>query len=439
MGVGEATAGRRSPTSDTMTDSTGVAADAGGPARGRQYGRDPDPARDPRDEATRLVVGSPSHLREIDHWIFGARRPRSRPLRALFAGGGTGDGAVMLATQLRDAGRPGTVHHLDRSDAASLIARRRAEARGLPNVAFSLGSLLDGPAAAEPPYDYIDCCGVLHHLPDPAAGLAALARRLAPGGGLGIMVYAPHGRTGVYELQDALRRLVPTDAPPAVRLDAAQRVMRHLPATAWLRGNRNFADHLTGGDAGLYDLLLSPRDRPFTVGVLADLVDGAGLRIASLIEPARYDPDLLLPDARLRERAASLAPLARAALAEDLAGDIATHVAYLVRAGDAPVARPDPLDGDAVPIARETASDALAARITPAGVYPARFGTLPLPLPLPAGAGAVLRLVDGSRTVSAIAAEASRRGIDARRFERIWPALFRTLESANRLLFRAPD
>ena len=34
---------------------------------------------------------------------------------------------------------------------------------------------------------------------------------LAPGGGLGLMVYAPHGRTGVYMVQDALRMLAPAD------------------------------------------------------------------------------------------------------------------------------------------------------------------------------------------------------------------------------------
>ena len=84
------------------------------------------------------------------------------------------------------------------------------------------------------PFDYIDCCGVLHHLPDPAAGLQALLSVLAPGGGLGLMVYAPHGRTGVYMLQDALRRLAPDDAPPAARLDVARRVMRSLPDSAWV-------------------------------------------------------------------------------------------------------------------------------------------------------------------------------------------------------------
>ena len=37
-----------------------------------QYETYPYPRRDPRDEAKRLIVGSPGHLREVDHWVFGA-------------------------------------------------------------------------------------------------------------------------------------------------------------------------------------------------------------------------------------------------------------------------------------------------------------------------------------------------------------------------------
>ena len=137
---------------------------------------------DPREEAKRLVVGSPSHLREVDHWVFGAHRPASEPLRALVAGGGTGDGAIMLAQHLAWAGRPGEVVWLDRSRAARRIAEARAGARKLGNIRFVEGSLLDLPGSGLGPFDYIDCCGVLHHLPDPLAGLRALAGALAPGG-----------------------------------------------------------------------------------------------------------------------------------------------------------------------------------------------------------------------------------------------------------------
>ena len=84
-----------------------------------QYEAYPYPKRDPRDEAKRLIVGSPSHIREIDYWVFGAARPAIVPLRALIAGGGTGDGTIMLAQQMTRLGRAGTVTWLDRSAAAS--------------------------------------------------------------------------------------------------------------------------------------------------------------------------------------------------------------------------------------------------------------------------------------------------------------------------------
>ena len=236
-----------------------------------QYEAYPYPARDPAEEAKRLVIGSPSHLREVDHWVFGAARPASQPLRALVAGGGTGDGTIMLAQQLASMGRPGRVTYLDRSGAAAAIAKGRAAARGL-TLDWHEGSLLDLPGSGLGPFDYIDCCGVLHHLPDPAAGLQALLSVLAPGGGLGLMVYAPHGRTGVYMLQDALRLLAPEAEAPSARLDTARRMMRHLPDSAWLRQNTLFADHISGGDAGLYDLLLNPRDRAYDVPALHALL-----------------------------------------------------------------------------------------------------------------------------------------------------------------------
>ena len=50
-------------------------------------------------------------------------------------------------------------------------------------------------------FDQIVCTGVLHHLPDPDAGLGALRDVLATDGAMHLMVYAPYGRTGIYMLQ----------------------------------------------------------------------------------------------------------------------------------------------------------------------------------------------------------------------------------------------
>jgi SAM-dependent methyltransferase len=402
-----------------------------------QYEAYPYPRRDPRNEAKRLVVGSPSHIREIDHWIFGAVRPASRPLNALIAGGGTGDATIMLAQQMTSLGRTGQVTWLDRSAAALDVARARAHARGLTNIVWEQRSLLDLPESGLGPFDYIDCCGVLHHLPDAAEGLRALLSVLAPGGGMGLMVYAPHGRTGVYMMQDALRALAPPDETPQQRLDVARRVMKHLPETQWLRHNRNFDDHINGGDAGLYDLLLNPRDRAYTVPELSALLHDAGLRVTCWVEPIRYDPVPLLPDPKLRARIDALDPTGRAALAEALAGNMAVHILYCVRAGD-PVLQPNPLAEAAVPVCREIDGETLARAIRPDGTLPVTFDGLRIPVALPPLATAILPLIDGQRSVGEIGAILVRRGMKPEVLANAWGQTFAALERINRVLLAAP-
>lgn len=402
-----------------------------------QYESYPYPERSAKDENKRLLIGSPSHLREIDYWVFGARRSTSKPLRALVAGCGTGDGAIMLATHLSRAQRPAEVICLDRSKAALAIAQARADVRQLTNIRFVEGSLLDLETLDLGLFDYIDCCGVLHHLPDPDASLAALEAMLAPGGGMGLMVYAPYGRTGVYMVQDALGSLAPITDTPEARLDMARRIMRTLPATAWLRQNGNFGDHLSGGDAGLYDLLLNPRDRSYTITAFVALLNRAGLEPTCLMEPARYNPALFLPDPKLRAKLAELPPLEQAAIAEELTGNMATHVAYVVRRGAAPT-RPDPLDYDSIPIMREIPGVELAKQMRPDNTLPFAFGTLLVPIALPPQIRGILPLIDGERTVGDLARALETRGVGEEKFRQVWHESFTILESLNRVLLRSP-
>ncbi|MCB8876030.1 class I SAM-dependent methyltransferase [Acidisoma silvae] len=413
-----------------MTDSTDAQLAA-------QYEAYPYPARDPKEEAKRLIVGSPSHIREIDYWVFGARRPQSQPLRALVAGGGTGDGTIMLATHLSRRGNAGRVTYLDRSQAAMRIAKARAEARGLTNIDWVQGSILDLPTLGLGPFDYIDCCGVLHHLPEPSAGLAALEGVLAPGGGMGLMVYAPHGRTGVYMVQEALALLAPPDQSPAARIEVGKRVMRHLPESNWLRFNRNFSDHISGGDAGLYDLLLNPRDRAFTVSDFAALLGTAGMEVSAFMEPMRYNPATWLPDPKLRARAAALSSTDQAALAESLTGNMSVHIAYCRRAAE-PVTRADPMVDTAVPVMREVPGSELVKSILPNGQLPFLFDGLRAPVSLPPQAPAILHAIDGEKTVADLAALFAERGMGAEKFRRAWAETFAALEPVNRVLLAAP-
>src|SRR5262249_16647435 len=161
-----------------------------------QYEALPYPPRDPRDEAIRLITGTPTHILHINLYLFGGGLNFTGPFRALVAGGGTGDACIMLAQQMVDRRCPGDVVYLDLSMASRQICEGRAKARGLRNIQFITGSLLDLPAMTIGKFDYIDCTGVLHHLPDPVAGLPALAGGLNPPGGGGNMTYCPSGRSG---------------------------------------------------------------------------------------------------------------------------------------------------------------------------------------------------------------------------------------------------
>jgi hypothetical protein len=213
--------------------------------------------------------------------------------------------------------------------------------------------------------------------------------------------------------------------------------MRHLPETAWLRRNSFLDDHVNGGDAGLYDLLLNPRDRAFTVRQVHDLLAGEGLAVTCWVEPARYDPVPLLPDPRLRTRIETLDPIERAALAEALAGNVSAHIVYCVRR-DELLPRADFMAPDAVPVLRELSGTELASGIGPDGTITVVFDGLRLPVALPPLSPAILRLIDGHRTVGSIAATLAERGTGAAAFERAWQATFLALERINRLLLAAP-
>ena len=367
-----------------------------------QYEALPYPAREPRDETKRLIIGSPSHVLEIDHYVFGGRRDWSKPFRALFAGGGTGDGAVMLAQQLADRGCPAEIVHLDQSVAAREIAEARAARRGLTSLRFVTGSLLELASLDLGRFDYIDCCGVLHHLEDPAAGLAALVGALTPDGGIGVMVYGRLGRTGVYEMQEVLR-VVAGDGTQRERVQRARKLLADLPSTNWLARNLNLSDHVEGGDAGLFDLLLHARDRAFSVEEIGALVDGAALRLVTFIEPARYEPLTFVRDPASRRAIAGLDGLARAAFAEKLTGAMARHVFYAVRRDNS--VTPAALDHDeAVPMLRGVDGPSLAKALGTRGVLVAGDGALQLRAPVPVSSGAIAARLDGRTSLGELRA-----------------------------------
>jgi SAM-dependent methyltransferase len=388
------------------------------------YDAYPYPARDPKDEHKRLIAGSPSNPLEIDHHVFGGRRDWSQPLRVLVAGGGSGDGLIQIAQILTDAKRPYDITYIDLSVSTRKVAEERASIRGLKNITFVTDSLLNAPGYGA--FDYIDCCGVLHHLPEPQAGFDALASALAPMGGLGFMVYAPYGRSGVYPLQQALGVLT-AGMTPQDRLAFGKKVFQKVPQNHEFKRNTLVGDH-NDGDAGFYDLLLHSQDIACTVNDVVGYLDKAGLALQDFTHPAMYRLDGLLPPDFKRPN--GLSRVDEMQLAEKLRGNMKTHVGYAVKVG----ARVDiePTDPAGIPHFIGEDPKKVATFILQRGGFPVAINGQKIGLGISPPAAKLLGLIDGVSSVGRLQ-EAS--GLELSVFNAVWAKLSDLLCSYGLLLY----
>jgi SAM-dependent methyltransferase len=136
-------------------------------------------------------------------------------------------------------------------------------------------------------FDHVVCTGVLHHLPNPDAGLRALHDVLAPTGALHLMVYAPYGRAGVYMLQDYCRRLGigRTEAEIGDLAASLKALPPDHPIVPLLRKSPDFAS-----GAGVADALLHPQDRAYSVPQLFEFLGRAEFVFGRWVRQAPYLP-----------------------------------------------------------------------------------------------------------------------------------------------------
>jgi SAM-dependent methyltransferase len=172
-------------------------------------------------------------------------------------------------------------------------------------------------------FDKIVCTGVLHHLPDPDAGLQALRYVLNPDGAMHLMVYATYGRVGVYMLQDYCRRLGIGHTEEEIQ-DLANTLMA-LPHDHPLAGLLGESPDFRS-KAGLADALLHPQDRAYTVPELFDFIDHGCLIFGRWLRQSPYLPQCgALADAPHTARLAKLPERERYAAVELFRGSIIRH------------------------------------------------------------------------------------------------------------------
>ena len=236
-------------------------------------------------------------------------RPR-KELRILCAGCGSSQ-APLIALNNPDC----AVIGIDLSETSLAHSNRLRDRHGLNNLELRRMSLLDVGQLSRT-FDLILCTGVLHHLPNPDAGLKALADVLEPSGSMGIMLYGKAARTGVYLVQDILRRL--GAGPDAEGLGMARELLKFVPSHNYLIEPTGKLPIDLAQDAGIVDMLLHPQDRAYSVPEIMAFVAAAGLIFFGWNDNADYCADRFLSGEML-EKVLALPAAEQWAIVENLA------------------------------------------------------------------------------------------------------------------------
>ena len=281
-------------------------------------------------------------------------------------------------------------------------------------------------------FDQIVCTGVLHHLPDPVAGLRALRDVLAPGGAMSIMLYAPYGRTGIYMLQEFCKRvgIGATDVDIGDLIVALKALPPGHPLQNLLREAPDFRN-----EAALADALLHPCDRAYSVPQLFEFLDTGGMRFGRWVRQAAYSARCgVVAQLPQTSRLQRLTVEGQYAAIELFRGTMLRH-SVIAHRDDEPFVTGDRMDFDgeawltAVPI-RMPDTLCVRERLPPgaAAVLINQSHTYrDIYMPVDAEEMRLFDLIDGNRSVRAIIDQGLKRlpialRLDAARafFERLW-------------------
>jgi SAM-dependent methyltransferase len=208
-------------------------------------------------------------------------------LRILIAGCGT-----MQAARYAYRNRDCNVVGIDISRSSLAHQERLKLKHGLTNLQLHCLSIAEIEKLGER-FDMIVSTGVLHHLPDPDAGLRELKSVLLPHGVMSIMVYGWYRRFGVYMMQEAFRILGVMQSPEGVRI--VRETLSALPSWHHVNSYAKSASDLNF-DGGIVDTFLHPSDRAYTVPQVLRLASDNGLKFQDWMDRHDYSLSGLVPE-----------------------------------------------------------------------------------------------------------------------------------------------
>lgn len=290
-----------------------------------QYEKYPYPDIDPENERPQSLVSGHLSLMCDILWA-GKKSPDG--LRVLDAGCGTGSPLVATALAYPNAQITG----VDFSQSSLEKARRLAKRYNAKNVQF-IHLPIERLPQLQMTFDFVVSSGVLHHLPEPAVGLKAIADVLDPQGAVSVMLYGKYGRVGIYMIQEALENAFEPAASMDERIAFAQESARELPPNHPMARRSKGRELLEGKDAGVVDLLLHANDIPFDVPDVYRMCENAGMRFFRWLFPLIYQPANYLKNPVLLEALEGLSEPEKHRVAELVHGRNSKHSFFAVKPG----------------------------------------------------------------------------------------------------------
>jgi 2-polyprenyl-3-methyl-5-hydroxy-6-metoxy-1,4-benzoquinol methylase len=236
-------------------------------------------------------------------------KPKTQDIRILDAGCGTGSGTDYLIHLNSQA----EVTAIDLSEKALEVAKERCNRSGViakhskPVQFFNLK--LEEATQLEGEFDFINCVGVLHHLPEPEKGIQALAKKLKPGGILHIFVYAELGRWEIALMQKAIA-LLQGDQRGDYRdgVKVGREIFANLPEdNRILQQDKQLWSLENHRDESFADMYVHPQEIDYNVDTLFNLIEASGLDFVGFSNPKYWQIERLLGKSpELMERAKGL-------------------------------------------------------------------------------------------------------------------------------------
>ncbi len=172
---------------------------------------------------------------------------------------------------------------LRRARFRTMLTRGKSEFHETDIVSF-----LDRCGAETRTFAHIETFGMLHHMSDPAHAVAGMARQLAPGGTLRVMVYNSPARDWIHALQDYFEEIGLSihNNDPLKAVKKCREILDRFAVRSPLLGNRMRAlgSSTMGNPARVADTFLHPRELRWPISRWFELFSSAGLSLTGIYD-----------------------------------------------------------------------------------------------------------------------------------------------------------